>query len=85
MLDLRARDGAKAIGQSLWHNLHCWPPVVENGFLKAMTYAAKEDGLSRTPSVLCGELMERQEAARFGGGSDGRIMFHLDPGLGINY
>src|SRR5271168_3117832 len=28
---------------------------------------AKKDGLSRTPSVLCGELMERQEGVLFGG------------------
>src|SRR5271165_1901895 len=29
--------------------------------------AVKSDGFRRTRSVLCGERMERQEAARFGG------------------
>ena len=61
------------------------PPVVENGFLKAMTYGGKIGWLEqnairplrRTDGTTGGCTLRR--------GSDGRIMFHLESGLGINH
>src|SRR5208337_1213302 len=44
MLDA-PRDGAKAIGQISGIIYIAWPPVVENGFLKAMAYDGKKGWL----------------------------------------
>ena len=50
MLDA-PRDGAKAIGQISGIIYIAWPPVVENGFLKAMAYDGKKGWLEqRRPS-----------------------------------
>jgi hypothetical protein len=84
MLDA-PREGAKAIGQISGIIYIAWPPVVENGFLKAMAYDGKKGWLEqnavrplrRANGTTGGCTLRRR--------SDGRIMFHLEPGLGINH
>jgi hypothetical protein len=83
MLDA-PRDDAKAIGQVSGIIYVAWPPTVENGFLKAMAYDGKIGWLEqnavrplrRADGTTGGCILRRR--------SDGRIMFHLEPGLGIN-
>jgi hypothetical protein len=61
-----------------------WPPVVENGFVKAMSYDGATGWLEqnvvrpllRTDGTKGGCTLRRR--------SDGQIMFHLEPGVSIN-
>ena len=84
MLDA-PRDGAKAVGQISGIIYIAWPPVVENGFLKAMSYGGKVGWLEqnavrplrRADGTTGGCILRRR--------SDGRIMFDLDPGVAINH
>jgi hypothetical protein len=79
------RDGAKAVRRISTIIYIAWPPVVENGFVKAMSY----DGtlgwleqnavrpLRRADGTTGGCSLRRR--------SDGLIMFHLEPGLGVSH
>jgi hypothetical protein len=79
------REGAKAVRRISTIIYIAWPPVVENGFVKAMSY----DGtigwleqnavrpLRRADGTTGGCTLQRR--------SDGLITFHLDPGVGINH
>ena len=83
MLDA-PRDGAKAVSGVSTIIYIAWPPVVENGFVKAMTYGGKLGWLEqnavrplrRADGTTGGCTLRRR--------ADGRIMFDLDPGVGIN-
>ncbi len=83
MLDA-PRDDAKGVARVSGIIYIAWPPVVENGFLKAMSYGGKigwleEDAvrpLRRADGTTGGCTLWRR--------SDGRIMFDPDPGVGIN-
>jgi hypothetical protein len=61
-----------------------WPPVVENGFVKAMSY----DGAPGWPEQNAVRPLRRADGTQGGctlrRRSDGQIMFHLEPGLSIN-
>ena len=82
MLDA-PRDDAKPVGRVSGIIYIAWPPVVENGFLKAMGYGGKIGWLEqnavrplrRADGTTGGCTLRRR--------SDGRIMFdHLEPGVG---
>jgi hypothetical protein len=83
MLDA-PRDDAKAVSRVSGIIYIAWPPVVENGFLKAMSYGGKVGWLEQNA------VRPLQRADGTTGGctlrrrADGWIMFHLEPGLGIN-
>ena len=83
MLDA-PRDGAKAIGQISGIIYIAWPPVVENGFLKAMAYDGKKGWLEQNAVRTLRRANGTTGGCTLRRRSDGRIMFHLDPGLGIN-
>jgi len=61
-----------------------WPLTVENGFVKTLTYGGRTawveqnaiSALRRSDGTTGGCALSRR--------SDGRIMFHLDPGVGVN-
>jgi hypothetical protein len=77
------KDGAKAISQVSSIIYVAWPIAVENGFMKAMTYDGKIGWLEqkavrplrRADGTIGGCTLSRR--------SDSRIMFHLDPGIGV--
>ena len=74
----------KAVGRVSGIIYIAWPPVVESGYLKAMSYGGKIGWLEqnavrplrRADGTTGGCTLRRR--------SDGRIMFHPEPGLGIN-
>ena len=78
------RDGAKPVSRISAIIYIAWPPAIENGFVKAMSYDGKIGWLEqnavrplrRADGTTGGCTLRRR--------SDGRIMFHLEPGLGIN-
>ena len=84
MLDA-PRDGAKPVSRLSGIIYIAWPPVVQNGFVKAMSYDGtigwlEEDAvrpLRRADGTTGGCTLQRR--------SDGLITFHLDPGVGINH
>jgi hypothetical protein len=75
-------EGAKAVGRVAIINYIAWPPVVENGFLKAMTYTGKigwvEENavrrMRRADGTMGGCTLIRRP--------DGRIVSILDSGVG---
>ena len=83
MLDA-PRDGARPVSGVSTIIYIAWPPVIENGFVKAMAYDGKIGwleqnavrSLRRADGTTGGCTLRRR--------SDGLIMFHLEPGLGIN-
>ncbi len=84
MLDA-PRDGAKAIGQISGIIYIAWPPVVENGFLKARAYDGKKGGLEQNAVLPLRRANGTTGGCTLRRRSEGRIMFHLEPGLGINH
>ena len=78
------REGAKIVSGVSTIIYIAWPPVVENGFLKAMAYGGKIGWLDknsvrplrRADGTTGGCTLTRR--------SNGRIMFDLDPGVGVN-
>ena len=83
MLDA-PRDGARPVSGVSTIIYIAWPPVIENGFVKAMSYDGTTGWLEqnavrplrRADGTTGGCTLRRR--------SDGLIMFHLEPGLGIN-
>ena len=79
------RDDAKAVSGISSIIYIAWPPAVENGFLKAMSYGGKIGWLEqnavrplrRADGTTGGCTLRRR--------SDDRIMFNLEPGVGINH
>jgi hypothetical protein len=79
------REDAKGVSGISTIIYIAWPPVVENGFLKAMSYGGKVGWLEqnavrplrRADGTTGGCILRRR--------SDGRIMFDLDPGVAINH
>jgi hypothetical protein len=82
MLD-KPSDGAKPVARVSTIIYIAWPPVVENGFLKAITHGGKigwvEENtvrsLRRADGTTGGCTLTRMP--------DGMIMFKLEPGLGV--
>jgi hypothetical protein len=78
------RDDAKPVRRISTIIYIAWPPVIENGFVKAMSYDGTTGWLEqnavrplrRADGTTGGCTLRRR--------SDGLIMFHLEPGLGIN-
>ena len=62
-----------------------WPPVVENGFIKAMSY----DGTTGWLEENAVRPLRRADGTTGGctlsRNSNGLIMFHLQPGVGVNH
>ena len=79
------RDAAKAVRRISTIIYIAWPPVVQNGFVKAMSYDGtigwlEENAvrpLRRADGATGGCTLQRR--------SNGLIMFNLDPGVGINH
>ena len=79
------RDDAKTVGRISTIIYIAWPPVIENGFVKAMSYDGRigwleENGvrlLRRADGTTGGCTLQRR--------SNGLIMFNLDPGVGVNH
>ena len=65
ILDAPRNDG-KGVARVSGIIYVAWPLSVENGFVKAMSYGGTIGWLKQTPSVLCGERMERPEAVLYG-------------------
>src|SRR5271163_304833 len=78
------RDGAKAVARVSGIIYIASPPVVENGFLKAMTYGGKIGWLEQNAIRPLRRADGTTGGCTLRRGSDGRIMFHLESGLGIN-
>ena len=78
-------EGAKQIGQVSSIIYVAVPMAIDNGFIKTMTYNGKIGWvdqnsvrpLRRADGSTGGRTLYRR--------SDGRVMFHLDAGIGINY
>jgi hypothetical protein len=78
-------DDAKAVRRISTIIYIAWPPVVQNGFVKAMSYDGtigwlEENAvrpLRRADGTTGGCTLQRR--------SNGLIMFNLDPGVGINH
>ncbi len=83
ILDAPSED-AKAVRRISTIIYIAWPPVVENGFVKAMSYDGTTGWLEqnairplrRADGTTGGCTLRRR--------ADGQNMFHLEPGLGIN-
>src|SRR5271154_645162 len=79
------RDNAKPVRRISTIIYIAWPPVIENGFVKAMSYDGtigwlEENAvrtLRRADGTTGGCTLQRR--------SNGLIMFNLDPGVGINH
>ena len=78
------RDNAKPVRRISTIIYIAWPPVIENGFVKAMSY----DGTTGWLEQNAVRPLRRADGTTGGCSlrrrSDGPIMFHLEPGLGIN-
>jgi hypothetical protein len=78
------RDDAKPVRRTSTIIYIAWPPVIENGFVKAMSYDGRTGWLEQN-SV---RPLRREDGAKGGctlrQRSDGLIMFHLEQGFGID-
>ena len=78
------KDDAKGVARVSGIIYIAWPPVVENGFLKAMTYGGTIGWLEQNAVRPLRRADGTTGGCTLSGGANGRIMFHLEPGLGIN-
>jgi hypothetical protein len=62
-----------------------WPPVIENGFVKAMAYGGKLGWLEQNAVTPLRRADGTTGGCTLRRRADGRIMFDLDPGVGINH
>ena len=85
MILAQPNDHAKAVRRISTIIYIAWPPVVQNGFVKAMSYDGTTGWLEenafrplrRADGTTGGCTLQRH--------SNGLIMFNLDPGVGINH
>ncbi len=83
MLDAPKGD-AKAVSRVSGIIYVAWPPVVENGFLKAMNYGGKIGWLEQNAVRPLRRADGTTGGCTLWRRSDGRIMFDPVPGVGIN-
>jgi hypothetical protein len=83
MLDA-PRDRAKPVSRVSGIIYIAWPPVVENGFLKAMSYGGKIGWLEQNAVRPLRRADGTTGGCTLWRRSDGRIMFDPEPGVGIN-
>jgi hypothetical protein len=78
------RDEAKAVSGVSTIIYIAWPPVIENGFVKAMAYGGKLGWLEQNAVAPLRRADGTTGGCTLRRRADGRIMFDLDPGVGIN-
>ena len=83
MLDA-PRDGARPVSGVSTIIYIAWPPVIENGFVKAMAYGGKLGWLEQNAVTPLRRADGTTGGCTLRRRADGRIMFDLDPGVGIN-
>ena len=83
MLDA-PRDGAKPVSGVSTIIYIAWPPVIENGFVKAMAYDGKLGWLEQNAVTPLRRADGTTGGCTLRRRADGRIMFDLEPGVGIN-
>ena len=77
------KDGATPISQVSSIIYVAWPIAVENGFLEAMTYDGKMGWLEQEAVRPLRRVDGTTGGCTLSRRSDGRIMFHLDRGVGV--
>lgn len=77
------KDGATAISEVSGIIYVAWPIAVENGFVKAMTYDGKVGWLERIAIRPLRRANGTTGGCMLSRRADGRIIFHLDPGVGV--
>jgi hypothetical protein len=78
------RDDAKAVSGVSTIIYIAWPPIIENGFVKAMAYGGKLGWLEQNAVTPLRRADGTTGGCTLRRRADGRIMFDLDPGVGIN-
>jgi hypothetical protein len=78
------KDDAKGVARVSGIIYVAWPPVIENGFLKAMSYGGKIGWLEQNAVRPLRRADGTTGGCTLWRGANGWVMFDPDPGVGIN-